>query len=246
MSYRGKMRLYEMLKEDPIVAEHLPYTDWYSYENLLSLFNKCSTIYIKPNRGKQGNYIIRVRSLGDEKFKVSHGSTVEVVKESKLNDKLTSLMNERKSYIIQRGIDLATYKNKPFDMRLVLQKIYDVWQLTLTSAKVAQDENSVVTNVSKGAKDYLLHYILYSYDQRNNPLATMREIIDISHRIANVLGKKITRETIGLDLALDKEGNIWFIEANLRPQCAKCKLVNDEISLNKYNRARSIIRSKKR
>ena len=92
------------------------------------------------------------------------------------------LLAEEK-YFLQQGIDLATYRNCPFDIRMVLQKPNQVWRLTLTSAKVAQKEDAVVTNVARGAKDYPLQDILQKYDQRQNPLVTLRELVDLAHKL---------------------------------------------------------------
>jgi hypothetical protein len=39
-------------------------------------------------------------------------------------------------------------------------------------------------------------------------------------------------------MALDKKGKIWFLEGNNQPQCARCKLVNDKLSQEKYEEAR--------
>jgi hypothetical protein len=154
------------------------------------------------------------------------------------------LLAEEK-YFLQQGIDLATYRNCPFDIRMVLQKPNKVWRLTLTSAKVAQKEDAVVTNVARGAKDYPLQDILQKYDQRRNPLVTIRELVDLSHQIASVLGSAFPMKIIGLDMALDKKGKIWFLEGNNQPQCARCKLVNDKLAREKYEEARRWLQGKK-
>lgn len=240
-----KMRTHNILLKDPVIAEHLPYMDWYSYNKLIDMLNKYTTVYVKPNRGRQGNNIIRIKSLLDNKYEIISDGNRKQIDGDSLQSELSLVMKENKKYIIQEGIDLATYGGNPFDMRIVLHKIYNAWQVTLTSARVARHKDDIITNVSKGAKDYLLYDILQAYDQKSNPMADMREIIDLSHRIAYVAGTALPIFIIGLDLALDKDRHIWLIEANLSPQCAKCRLVNDEISLRKYWQARKIIKEMK-
>ena len=241
--FRNKMKKTLALLDDPIVAQHVPDTSWFSIYNLYEMLQKHRVIYIKPNAGKQGNRIIRVRKVSESACEVSYNGETKKIKVSAIESELAIIMQSKKNYLIQKGIDMATYKNRPFDIRVVMQKPFTNWQLTLTSAKVALREDAVVTNVSKGAEDFYLKYILENYDQKEDTLATFIDLIDLSHQIAYLLSVEFPLRIIGLDMAIDKEGKIWFIEANTNPQCAKCKKVNDNISVAKYDQARKIIKS---
>ena len=240
------MRHYEILSKDSIIAEYLPETKWYNSKSLMDLLSKYQTVYLKPNDNTGGNGIVRVKLAGNDGCVISnvHGSTkvdlgdlVQVIKHN---------MPSTSKYIVQQGIDLATYNNRPFDMRIVLQRVFKTWRVTLSSAKVATAPEAIVTNVAKGAEDFLLHRILEEYDQRQEPMAILREIIDLSHQIAHALGSQLPILIAGLDLALDKAGRLWFIEANEKPECRRCKLVNDEVSVKKYEMAKSIIQRSQR
>jgi len=74
-------------------------------------------------------------------------------------------------------------------------------------------------------------------------MATLKELVDIAHQISNILGSNFPFRIIGLDMAIDKTGKVWFIEANTKPQCVRCKQVNDAVSQQKYEEAKKIIRS---
>jgi len=234
MHLRDKMMHHGILMQDPMIAKFLPETIWYNHENLHKMLDRYPVLYLKPNNKSGGEGIIRVKSTGGSNYLITFESTNKNVHKTALSVELDKIILNPKKYIIQQGIELSTYKNKPFDIRIVLQKVYETWRLTLTSAKVAVYSDSIVTNVSKGAKDYLLHEVLEKYDQKQNPMATFREIIDLSHQIATKLGKKIPVRIIGLDLAIDVQGNIWYIESNTEPACEQCLLVNDHISVSKY------------
>lgn len=241
----SKMKKTGALLNHPLVSEHVPKTVWYNSQNLQEMLALYDGIYIKPNTGKQGNRVIRVKKVNEFDCQVSDNDFSKTIMISDLFSELEKIMASR-VYIIQQRIDLATYKNCPFDIRMVLQKPYTTWALTLTSAKVALREDAVVTNVSKGAQDYPLNDILRQYDQREDPLATLRELVNLAHEIANILGSNFPLRIIGLDMAIDKKGKVWFIEANTQPQCARCKQVNDKISKHKYEIARKIIRGKRK
>lgn len=241
---KNKLDKINALLTDPFIARHVPETMEYEPENLWKMLRKHLVVYVKPVKGHMGLGIIRVKKLSDARYEIISDNYQQHVRATQLVSELRALLGDT-AYFLQQGIDLATYRNCPFDIRMVLQKPNKVWRLTLTSAKVAQREDAVVTNVARGAKDYPLQDILQKYDQRQNPLVTIRELGDLSHQIARVLGRAFPLKIIGLDMALDKKGKIWFLEGNNQPQCARCKLVNDKLSQEKYEEARRWLQEKK-
>ncbi len=239
---RSKMKKTCALLDHPAISQHVPETVWYNPLNLEDMLSRYKGIYIKPNTGKQGNRVIRLRKVNEFDGVLSYNNSSINILLSGVSSELETIMTKRR-YIIQSEIDLATYKDCPFDIRMVMQKPYATWELTLTSARVALIEDAVVTNVSKGAQDYPLNDILQKYDQKQDPMASLRELLDLAHQISDILGSKFPLRIIGFDMALDKQGKVWFIEANTRPQCARCKQVNDEISQQKYEEAKKIIKA---
>lgn len=239
---KDKMKKIEALLSHPIISRHVPETVWFNSRNLENMLARYGTVYIKPNAGSQGNKVIRVQRVREHEAIIAYNKFSRNVLLPDLPSELNSIIFKRK-YFIQQGIDLATYQGCPFDIRMVLQKPYATWDLTLTSAKVALKEDAVVTNVSKGAKDYPLLDILRAYDQKQDPMAVLRELVGLAHQFAQTLGSKFPLRIIGFDMAVDKAGKVWFIEANTKPQCARCKLVNDDSSRKRYTEARNIIRA---
>lgn len=228
------------LLDHPVLAKHVPKTVWCSLQNLNKMISLFRIIYVKPDTGYQGHRVFRVYRINEHEGVLS---SQNLSKKIALPDGLSELLPviSKDKYIIQQGIDLATFNNRPFDLRVVMQKPYATWELTLTAAKVALKEDAVVTNVASGAQDYPLNYILQEYDQKKDPMATLREIIDLAHQMASHLNKKFPLRIVGFDLALDKKGKVWFIEANTWPQCARCKLVNDQVSRRKYEHSSKIM-----
>lgn len=242
---KSKMKKLRPLQTHPVVSRHVPETVWYSAENVEEMLLLYGSIYVKPDMGRQGNGIVRVTKINEIDCNISDNESSWNVPLSDVVKELEAVMSQR-VYLIQERIDLATYRGCPFDIRMVMQRPHTTWQLTLTSAKIALREDAVVTNVSKGAEDYPLNDVLRRYDQSQDPMSTLKELVDLSHQISSILGSKYPFRIIGLDMAVDKEGKVWFIEANARPQCARCKLVNDETSQEKYEAAKKMIREGKK
>lgn len=225
----------------PVLSRHVPETSWYSPLNLRRLLKKHGVVYLKPDTGSLGRGIILIAAVGEGDCELRRGASTSILPVQELDSVLGQVIKSRRKYIIQAGVDLATYNGCPFDMRLVFQRPHQTWQLTLSSAKVALREDAILTNVARGARDYPLLDILPVYDQASEPMVVFRDLIDLAHQGASLLGTAFPLRIIGFDMAVDKGGKVWFLEANTRPQCAQCKLVNDEVSVEKYEEARKAI-----
>ncbi|CAM3750049.1 YheC/YheD family protein [Alicyclobacillus pomorum] len=214
---RSKMKKGKPLMDDPMISVYVPETHWFHVTSLQSMLRTYSTVYIKPDKGRRGNGVIRVKKLNDSESEISYRQTSQRCSTKKLIVELKKILHPKKEYIIQQGIDLATYHHRPFDVRVVLQKPLNRWHLTWISAKVAPRKTSVVTNVSKGAKDVKIIKTLQGLDQPLNVFEVQRELIDISYQMAQILGSHFPFNIVGLDMGIDKHGKIWFIEANTKP-----------------------------
>lgn len=235
---KSKLKKTQLLMKDPFISRYIPKTFEYNHLNLKTMINKYPCVYIKPDTGSKGIGVIRLKALDGHKYELSYGKVRLVLSYQEVLNKLAAKLEDNKKYVIQQGIDMATFDRCPFDIRVVLQRIKDRWQLSLMSAKVAITEDAVVTNIARGNREFPVETVLKRNDQRLDPLYTLRHLIDISHQIAHILGSKYAMSILGLDMAVDKKGNIWFIEANTRPQCSTLGRVNDDLSYQKYLEAK--------
>ncbi|RKP56216.1 hypothetical protein D7Z26_06140 [Cohnella endophytica] len=227
--------------DDPIMKHYVPDTEWFDQSSLEKMLRTYDLVYIKPDVGRQGNGIIRVKRLKAGDYKISYKHSSHLCSRDKVYSTIKEILDPDKEYLVQRGIDLATYRRRPFDVRVVLQKPRDRWRATLMCAKVAPQRSSVVTNVSKGAKDYNLYRLLNRTDQPLRRSEIIRDLIDASQQIAQILGSRFPLEILGLDMAIDKRGNIWFIEANTKPDCKGLEKIDRKL-YRKYLRAKKIMR----
>lgn len=202
---------------DEFISPHVPKTEWFHAASFQSMFRAFPTLYIKPDKGSSGLGIIRVKRLNDSQSLISFSNTSKRCINEKLLVEIRKRMHPQKKYIIQQGIQLATYHRRPFDVRVVLQKPLNKWQLTWMSAKIAPRATSFVTNVARGAVDAKLIGTIEGSDQSLNKRKILAELKNVSHRIASKLGSRFPIRIVGLDMAIDKKGKLWFIEANTNP-----------------------------
>lgn len=239
---RSKMKKGMPLMNDPIISRYVPETDWFTASSFQRMIETYSTVYIKPDIGRRGNGIIRVKKLYDGESEISYEQTSIQCLTKEVVVRLKKILNPNKKYIVQQGIELATYDHRPFDVRIVLQKPLNRWQVTWISAKVASQSTSVVTNIAKGAKDVKFIKALKGADQPLNVFEVQRELIDVSHQIVQILDSHFPLTIIGLDMGIDKKGKIWFIEANTKPDFSGLKSF-DRKQYKKYLKAKKLIRN---
>jgi hypothetical protein len=240
---RSKMKKGILLMRDPIISRYVPRTDWFHAYTLKRMLSTYSTVYIKPDIGRKGNGIIRVKKISDSEGEISHGDRSIRCSIINVYQELQYRLRPGKKYLVQQGIELATYHKRPFDVRIVLQKPLNRWETTLMCAKVASATNSVVTNVAKGAKDVNLYKALRGVDQPINSVEVMRDLLDVSFQIAQILNSRYPLKIIGLDLAVDQKGKVWFIEANTRPDCVGLEWVDPQL-YRKYVEAKKMTRKR--
>jgi hypothetical protein len=216
---RSKMKKGILLMRDPIISPYVPRTEWFNANTLNTMLGTYSTVYIKPDIGRKGNGVIRVKKMSDSEGEISYGGKSVRCSITNVYQEVQKSLRPDKDYLVQQGIKLATYHKRPFDVRIVLQKPLNRWETTLMCAKVAPAKNSVVTNVSKGAKDVNLYKALRGVDQPINSIEVMRDLLDVSFQIAQILNSRYPFKILGLDMAVDQKGKVWFIEANTKPDC---------------------------
>lgn len=235
---RSKIKKGEALMSDPLVARHIPTTDWYNPAKLKRMLRTYTTVYIKPDIGRKGNGVIRIKKLKGS-VEISYQQTVFRTSRKKALQEIQSILNPKKNYIMQQGIELATYLGRPFDVRVVLQKPLNRWRLSLMTAKVAPRKASVVTNIAKGAKDVNVIRALHRSDQQLNAVRVMRDLIDLSYQVAQILGARFPLKIVGLDMGIDTRGKVWFIEANTRPDCTGLRTL-DRTLYRRYREAKRL------
>jgi hypothetical protein len=150
---RSKMKKAKPLMDDPIMSRHVPEMYWLNDASFQRMLQTYPTVYIKPDKGRKGNGIIRLKKLNDWESEISYRQTITKRIPSDIVVPEIKKLYPRKKYLIQQGIELATCNHCPFDLRLVLKKPLNRWLVSMMSARIAPRNTSVVTNVAKGAKE---------------------------------------------------------------------------------------------
>lgn len=213
--YFDKWNVYQALASSKETSKFQPETKLLSQLSLERFINKYKCCYIKNIYGRCGKQVLRLER-GGKYFVCKAGGNRVKTWNFVSSKKVYRFLKEKlgKNLIIQQGISLARLNDRPFDIRVLVQKNFDAeWIITALSFRVAHT-NAAVTNCAAGAKeiclapgDNLLGTNL-SMEQLENFTKKTMDALETSY---GALGE------VGLDIGLDFKGKIWLIEANSQP-----------------------------
>lgn len=225
-SYLNKWHVHKMLMNEPTLKNNLPDTMKYSKENLRTMLNLYNVVFVKPSDGSLGLGIIRIikTEQGTLKYTVYRNKRSRR-QASDVDDffKKTRKIISDKPYIVQQGLNLATYRGSPFDLRIIYQKDgKGEWIISKKFVRVAA-KGSNVSNLSSGGRVAISSRVLkYLFKRKDLIEAKNKEIENLCYKVATTLenvSNQIYGE-LGLDIGIDKNGNPWLIEVNSKPRKA--------------------------
>ncbi|NGQ96823.1 hypothetical protein G3578_16785 [Brevibacillus sp. SYP-B805] len=229
-----KWERYCILREDHRIHAYLPETRLLTEETLWQMLSKTDAVILKPAAGSGGAGIILVFSAGDDRFIIQEKLTKQSVNRDDLFSCLTQTILKEfasfvdssevnkilsESYLIQHRIAIAEIEQRPFDIRVMVQrKNGSPWKVTGKLAKLAAD-GYAITNVNLGATILPVETAI----QRSS-LHTLSQDALLSEldQVALLAVERLQQHypnigVIGFDMCFDMQGKLWIIEANFRP-----------------------------
>lgn len=228
-SVKSKWKKSSWLIKQSNIKKYVPRTMLFNKNNLISMLSTYSTVYFKPTGGSGGFNIIRIKRK-EKGYQIQFNtvkSTYATI--NRLYDKL-SLFSNKKSFLLQKGIDLARTNGKPFDIRVMVQKTNKgAWVSTAMFAKIGK-AGKVATNYNQGGKIGYIHQTMSGAGYNTVEIKRMEtKLKELGISVGNNFDqyKKGFRE-LGLDVALDSFGKPWILEVNTRPQFYPLKNMKDK------------------
>jgi len=223
---RNKYKIYQFFVNDDALKQFIPDTTLLTYKKMnkfLGLYNK---VIIKPINGYLGERVYFIEKEMDDyfvKYTRSKKQFTKKITDNELFNFYKDHFQHNSLFLIQPWIHFKKYKEKIFDVRISIQKnIIAKWEITGIVTRIAC-ESSIVTNVAQGGKA-----IPFAEVKTVLETDTQDRINQLSYMVANTL-EKLYPSTIdlGLDIGIDEENNLWFIEANFCDQRYAYKLANN-------------------
>ncbi|MFF2479967.1 YheC/YheD family protein [Paenibacillus sp. NPDC058071] len=216
-----------LLKSDSLRG-YVPNTATFSRSSLENMLSNYATVYFKPTGGSGGFHIVRVKKLASgyqtqlKTTKIRHATL----------DALYSYLVKRtkeRSYLLQKGINLAKTNGNPFDIRVMVQKTNaGVWKTTGMFSKIGKP-GVVATNYNQGGKVGFVKTTLAGAGFSEGTIKQKEdELIKLGESVGRLFETHLkgARE-LGLDVALDSSGRAWILEVNTKPQFYPLKHMGD-------------------
>jgi hypothetical protein len=220
----GKWQTYQILSQHPVLKNHLPDTRLVQdFRRVERMINKYRSVYMKPIAGSMGRNIIKVRKTGPNSFHYQYQMNNRMYRgnASGLNQLKNALkpVMRNKAYIVQKQINLLRYHGNLLDVRVMMQKDNTGrFCITGKACRIGRP-GSITSNISTGGQGQKVEFILSQhFAQHKQREKIINEINMVAVEAANTLDKAVgSIGELGIDIGIDRDGMIWFIEANLRP-----------------------------
>nr|WP_253300317.1 YheC/YheD family protein [Paenibacillus lautus] len=222
----NKWRLFAWLNKSRLTKKWAPLTKRLKgYPTLYEMIKRKPYLYLKPEDGKAGQGIMRIRYQKNKplpyRIQIQNNKNSTTYKAASLERLWNRVYQETKgcSYLIQQGIELAQVHGRAFDLRILVQKNESgSWAVTGIGARMA-GAKSITTHVPRGGTiedpEKLLP-IVFGLERSDAILGEVRKAaVHMARQIEKSSGQ--THGEMSMDLGIDNEGVLWFFEANSRP-----------------------------
>ncbi len=227
-----KWRVHQDLSRQPEIRPYLPETLLIGQgHELESFLGRHHLVYLKPAHGSQGRGVIRVERKSSGGFTLQFQQGAGEIRRSfgswaTLRAYLKSLFRGRR-YLAQQGIELLKHRGALVDLRLIVQKASaSEWTVTGMAARVGR-KGSSVTNLHRGGHALAVPRLLAEHFPTRAP-RLMTQIARLGCNVAASIERAYgSLGELGIDLGLDRHGNLWYIEANPKPGRRVFILINE-------------------
>ncbi|CAM3184803.1 YheC/YheD family protein [Paenibacillus lupini] len=234
-----------VLNKKASIRSHVPHTLLFSEYSLRKMLHLYHMVYVKPNKGSHGVGVMRVESNNG-----TYSYQIGAKRKSNLSWAQLTASLKRKidntTYIVQRGIHLSRYKNRIYDLRVVLQLNESrAWQITGIVARVAKP-GMAVTNGAQGADTHTFESVIAAQGGTELVERLRAEFHNVCIDCAHLLYAKYPYlNELGFDIALDHQMHPWILEVNTTPEAtpfrklANKSMYNRMMQLRRLNARRS-------
>jgi len=213
-----KDQLQSILLEDSKFA-HLVIPSLKIQDNFCDMetfLQKHSTIVMKPIDGERGRNIYILEKIG-EKFLLGHQKKEKQMSRNEIIDFFeTSIKNKR--YLIQKYISSRSLQGDPFDCRIHVEKNGEgKWVSARNFIRIGIGQK-VISNVSQGGgisdpEPFLKANFGDAWGEINQKIKELA--VTLPYKLEE--SKDIKIMTMGMDIGIDKSGELYLFEVNTAP-----------------------------
>jgi len=205
-----------LLKTD-FLQRHIPVTKRFNYENARDMLQQYGMVYIKPDKGMFGIGVIRVERTSSG-YRYQHDRDIRSYSSfDSLYEKLLK-HHKKRSYLIQKGVQLLRYRKRRFDLRVMVQKNgRNEWETTGIIGRLSHPAK-IVTNYHSGGTLYPIETLMSQHMNASELSGFKHGLKKLGLSVAGQLQSAYPGlKEIGIDVAVDDKHHPWILEVNTMP-----------------------------
>lgn len=205
------------LLSNPYIARHIPPSRLFNAANLRNMLSRYGMIVVKPVRGAGGIGVMKIERTG-KAYRLTHKSNRRTFSSFDGLIRALNASRKKRAYLIQKGIHLATIGGRPIDYRVKYVKENGTWTYRSMVGRLAR-RGLFVTNLCRGGTQMTAAQgIRRSLSSRlvGTKKREMRQLTNASTVLLESRYPGIGQ--LGYDYGIDRNGHIWMLEVNTRPQ----------------------------
>ncbi|MCM3127318.1 YheC/YheD family protein [Paenibacillus provencensis] len=223
---RNKWTIHQVLHKKQRFKPYLLDTKLFSSNtDLKSMLKKHSLLYVKPINGTGGRGILRIERLTRGGLLLVQGRdhNRQILEPRQMHysllPKLLKNWGVKSRYIIQEGVQLQLSNGRVHDYRMLVQKNQDgIWEFTGCAGRIG-GYKSVTSNLHGGGTAIEMNELLSQWLTDSDKRAEVRSAVeqfgvDVAKYLEATYGALCE---LALDIAIDKNGDIYLIEVNPKP-----------------------------
>lgn len=217
--YFHKLDVHRILAQNEQIAPHLPHTRHLrSLQDLREMFDRSNKLYCKSSTGRRGQQVISVNALPDGSFYYSYFIdqlfTGRVNSLEKLGRIIYSVTGSN-DVVVQETVDLIKINRRVVDLRGEMQRNgRGDLETVAVLVRLGTERSPVATHGDSFMFEEIFPRLFYSGKEsealRSRIEIFLREIYRCMEQAYGPFGE------IAIDFAVDRNGEIWFLECNAR------------------------------
>ncbi|MCY6354999.1 putative amidoligase domain-containing protein [Clostridium sp. ZS2-4] len=199
--------------------------EYNSHTQLKQCIEECTCVFIKLKYGSKSTGLFYVERLKDSSYMIIHNNIYDYTEKIKVQEaNLMEIIDEKieemgcinSDYIIQQKIPLIKYKERNFEIRVIMQKnSTGKWIRTCMIARcTAQNENFITLEDEIDLKSSVV--LSACFDENAEYIGN--QIRERSKDVVSIIDDKgIQAGELAIDFGIDENFNIFIIELNSKP-----------------------------
>ncbi|MCT8139477.1 YheC/YheD family protein [Anaerobacillus sp. CMMVII] len=205
----GKWETFKQLAENASLTKYLPKTKRLDHlEDLQNWLDDYQSIMVKPVLSNRGNGILSITKRG-KTYEVKANGWKQCFEN--IADVWDAIYRDgfHQQFIIQKRIALRQLEERPYDFRILVQRMRDRWMVTGIGVRLA-GHGSITTHVPHGGKILPFELVSHGID--------IKEIEILASQVARQLELAYGYLCeFSIDLGIDEDNTPWLFEVNSKP-----------------------------